>query len=260
MTYQTPARVTKASELIKQLRSYDPDDSHDFVLRKMEREARKLIVTDPIGAHSALGILTSLRGNAENVRYHYDIALQQSGGSVDVLHNYSVCLLQVGEVAEAVGFAREAFQRAPDNSVVLRQSILAAIESAHFGEARDLCDHWIKLFQDLPVPYESEARALAGAVERGVFREESVRETLRIAQDVQNSANVRRMVETIVWEDCTEPDSFLCKFRVFASPGMAADLNKQFSDRIAARPDLMTDPGLAFVPMFIGFQVDGCHS
>ena len=54
------------------------------------------MTVDPVGAHTVLGVLASLRGNAGDVRYHNDIALQQSGRTADTLNNYSVCLLQIG--------------------------------------------------------------------------------------------------------------------------------------------------------------------
>ena len=260
MTYRTPTPATRASRLVDQLRSFasvgEPDD---FSLLRIEREARGLMAADPVGAHTVLGVLASLRGNAEDVRYHNDIALQQSGRIADTLNNYSVCLLQIGEAVEAFEFAREAFQRAPDNSVVLRQLIRAAIESAHFREARDLCDRWNALYPDRPIPHESPARGLAGAVDRGAFREESAREVLQIAQEMRSAANVRQ-VETVVVEDCTEPDSFLYKIHVLASPAGAAELNEKVADRIVARSDLMADPGLEFVPMFIGTRVDAGHA
>lgn len=260
MTYRTSTPATKASRLVEQLRSIAPvDEPNDLLLRRIEREARGLMAADPVGAHTVLGVLASLRGNAEDVRYHNDIALQQSGRIADSLNNYSVCLLQIGEAVEAFEFAREAFQRAPDNSVVLNQLIRTAIESAHFREARDLCDRWSVLYPDRPVPYESSARGLAGAVERGAFREESARQVLQIAQEVRSAANARQ-VQTAVVEDRTEPDSFLYKIHVLASPTASADLNEQLADRVVARPDLMADPGLEFVPMFIGVRLDAGHA
>ena len=260
MTYRTPTPATRASRLVDQLRSIAwADEQDDFSLLRIEREARGLMTADPVGAHTVLGALASLRGNAEDVRYHNDIALQQSGRTADALNNYSVCLLQIGEAVEAFEFAREAFQRAPDNSVVLRQLIGVAVESAHFREARDLCDRWSALYPDRTVPHESPARGLAGAVDRGAFREESAREVLQIAQEMRSAANVRQ-VETAVVEDCTEPDSFLYKIHVLASPAGAAELNEKVADRIVARSDLMADPGLEFVPMFIGTRVDAGHA
>ena len=260
MTYRSPTPAAKASRLVEQLRSLDPREEPDeLLLRRIEREARGLMTADPVGAHTVLGVLASLRGSAEGVRYHNDIALQQAGRTADTLNNYSVCLLQIGEAVEAFEFAREAFQRAPDNSVVLSQLFRSAIESAHFREARDLCDRWNASYPDRPIPYESSARGLAGAVERGAFREESAREVLQIAQEIRRAANVRQ-VETTVVEDCTEPDSFLYKVHVVAPPAVAADLNEKVADRIVARPDLMADPGLEFVPVFIGTRVDAGHS
>ena len=260
MTYRNPTPATKASRLVDQLRSLAPvEEPDELLLRRIERETRGLMTADPVGAHTVLGVLASLRGNAADVRYHNDIALQQSGRTADTLNNYSVCLLQIGDAADAFESAREAFQGAPDNSVVLNQLILTAIESAHFREARDLCDRWNALYPDRPVPYESPARSLAGAVDRGVFREESARAVLQIAQEIRRAANVRH-VETAVVEDCTEPDSFLYKVHVAASPAVAVDLNEKVADRIVARPDLMADPGLEFVPMFIGTRVDAGHS
>ena len=91
------------------------------------------------------------------------------------------------------------------------------------------------MYPDRPVPHESSARGLAGAIDRGVFREESAREILQIAQEMRNAANVRQ-VETAVVEDCTEPDSFLYKIHVLASPADAAELNEKVADRIVARP------------------------
>ena len=114
LTYRTPAPVTEASRLVDQLRSFAPvDEQGDFSLRRIEREARGLMTADPVGAHTVLGVLASLRGNAEDVRYHNDGCSSRDGA--DTLNNYSVCLLQIGEAVDA--FGREAFQHAPDNSV-----------------------------------------------------------------------------------------------------------------------------------------------
>lgn len=254
MTYWALDQAKKSSQLIEQVQSIVRNGPNDIAFRRIEQEAQSLMEIDAVGAHTVLGMLSAIRGSAEKVRYHYNIALRLSGRSSDTLHNYSVCLLQVSETEEAIELSREAFQCAPDNSVVLKQLILAAIESAHFREARNLCDHWTKLFPDHPVPHEPQARTLAGAVEREAFREESVREVLRLAQDIRNAANFRKVSMTTLVEDHAEPDSFLYKLYIDASPETAAELNEKFADRIVDRLDLMDDPGFAFVPMFIGIQ------
>ena len=134
-----------------------------------------------------------------------------------------------------------------------------ALRSAHFREARDHCDRWNTLFPGNPSPHEPSAKALAGAVEREVFREESVREVMNIAYDVQHAENVFP-VDTVVPVGDSEHDSFLYKLRIPLSPTRAADLNERLADRITDRPDLMADPGTKFVPIFIGTRIDAGHS
>ena len=104
MTYRSPTPATKASRLVDQLRSLAPvEEPDELLLRRIEREARGLMTADPVGAHTVLGVLASLLGNTEDVRYHNDIALQQSGRSADTLNNYSVCLLRIGSPTQAIG-------------------------------------------------------------------------------------------------------------------------------------------------------------
>ena len=260
MLYQTPARATKASKLIEQLSSIArAHEADDFALRRLEYEAKKLMSVDAVHAHIVLGALASLRGDTKELRYHHNIALQQSGQSAHTHRNYSVSLLHVGETVEAFEVAREAFERAPDDSSALKQYIETALESAHFREACNLCERWSGSFPDLPVPHELSARDLAGAVERGALGETPAREVLKIAHVTRGAANVR-MVETAVVVDCTEPDSFLYKLYVSAPQCLAVDLNEKVADRIVARSDLMDNPGLGFVPVFIGTQLDAGHS
>ena len=261
MPYHVPARATQqASGLVEQIKAIAyADEANDLALRRIEREAQALMAADPVGAHTVLGAVAVLRGRVDDVRRHHRIALEQSGRSAEACHNYSVSLMGLGEMIEAFDAAREAFRRAPDDGDVLRHLILAALGSAHFREARDYCGRWSTLFPGNPSPHEPSAKALAGAVEREAFREESVREVLRIAHDVRRAANVVP-VDSAVLADAGEPDSFLCKLRIPLSPAQAVDLNERLAHRITSRPDLMADPGTKFVPMFIGTRIDAGDS
>ena len=102
-------------------------------------------------------------------------------------------------------------------------------------------------------------RKLANAVERGAFSEESAREVLRITHEILRASNVRRVKDGILG-DHTNPDSFLYELHVLTSPDQAVRLNEELADRIVARSDLMEDPGLKFVPVFIGTTVDADHT
>ena len=261
MTYHALARATKAFELIERLNAITcADEANDLALRRIEREAQALMDADPVGAHTALGAVAVLQGRIDAVRRHHRIALQQSGHSAEAYRNYSVSLMDLGEMIEAFETVREAVRRAPDDGGALRHLILVALGSAHFREARDHCDRWNTLFPGDPSPYEAPAKALAGAVERGVFREESVRKVLHIAHDVQRAAKVVLRAAKVVPVDGSEPDSFLYKLRIPLSPVHAVDLNERLAHRITNRPDLMADPGTKFVPMFIGARIDAGDS
>ena len=254
--YDVPARATKASGLVERLNDAAyAGEANDLALRRIEREAQALMVAEPEAAHTVLGGVAVLRGRADDVRRHHRIALEQSGRSAQACHNYSVSLMRLGEMIEALEAAREAHQRAPDDGGVLQQAILAALDSAHFREARDYCDRLSRLFPDSPSPHEPPATALVSAVECGAFSEESARDVLGIAHDVRRGVEAV-LIGSAVLVDPIERDTFLYKLRVPLSPARAVDLDEQLANRITNRPDLMANPGLKFVPMFIGTRVD----
>ena len=98
--------------------------------------------------------------------------------------------------------------------------------------------------------------ALLSAVDRGVFTEERLREVVAIADEVLRASKIRtRHVE--VHGDEHEPDSFLFECFVMASPEKAEDLNEALDAQIRDHPHLMDDPGLRFMPAFIGASADG---
>ena len=260
MPYRIPSRAPRSSEIVESLRVIAAaEELNEFALRKLERDARGLMNADAVCAHTVLGAVASLRGAAEDVRRHHQIALNLSGGSAEAHRNYSVSLAELGEMTEAFKVALEACRRVPGDAEMLHEVIGMALESAHFREGRDLCGHWNESFSDQPLPYESMMRKLAGAVDREVFSEESVQEILRITHGIMRASNVRKVKDGVLG-DHTDPDSFLYELHVLTSPDQAVRLNEELANRIVARPDLMEDPGLKFVPVFIGTIVDAGHT
>ena len=256
MPYDVPARATKAAELVERINAAAyAGEANDLALKRIEQQAQKLMAAAPVEAHTVLGAVAVLRGRAGDVRRHHRIAMEQSGRSAEACRNYSVSLMRLGEMVEAFDAARDALRHAPDDGDVLRQSILAALGSAHFLEARDFCARWSALFPERPSPHEPVAKALASAVERKAFREESVREVLGIAHDVQRGAKTV-LVGSDVSADFLEPDWFSYELRVPLLPADAVDLNDQLAERVTSRADLMADPGMKFTPIFIGTRID----
>ena len=261
MPRRVPSPATKGAELIEKLNSIVLDaEVDDLALWRIEQEARGLMAADPGEAHTVLGAVAALEGRTDDVRTHFRIAVQQSGNSADVYRNYSIALMSLGELIEALETAKQAFRRAPDDRSVLEHLISAALESGHFREARTLRDQFDRLSPERPLPDESLAVMLGDAVEREVFREKSVQKLLQVVHEILKSEGIRRIGQSTLMADVSYPDSFLYGIHIFTSPARAAELNETLANRLAAQPDLMVDPGTKFVLMFIGARVDGGHT
>ena len=171
--YATPA--IKGARLVEQLNAIALGaQEDDLVLRRIDHEAQKMVAADPAEAHTVLGAVAALEGRANDVRKHFLIALQQSGHSAWVSGNYACALMNLGQTVEALEIARQASQRTPDDLLALRESITAALQTGHIREARTLQNRFSRLSPGRPLPDESVAQMLGDAVDRGVFREESV--------------------------------------------------------------------------------------
>lgn len=260
MAGHVPTPATKGAELIDRLNAAMLGaEVDDLELRRIRHGARQLMGADPVEAHTALGAIATLEGRADEVRKHFRVALQQSSHSAWVSRNYSCSLLALGRPDEALDIAREASERAPDDLTALEHLIAAALEAGRLLEARTFRRRFGKLSPGRSLPDESVEQMLGDAVDRGVFREESIREVLRAVREILAAAGVRRTSRSDLATYAADPDSFLFRVHVLASPERAAELNEALADRIAARPELMADPGVRFVPMFIGVGTDGGH-
>jgi hypothetical protein len=260
MGYQLAAPASKAKEIMETLRLMaSAEDLDDFSLRKLERDAAQLKKADAASAYMVLGAVAALRGNVEDVRRHHRASVTVSGGSTDAYRNYVVSLAAVGEMDESFNVASEAYKRFPGDAAILADVIDTALWSARFREGRDLCRHWKRSFPDEPPVRGPMMTGLADAVDSGVFSEGAVQEVIRIAHDIRRASNIRLMKNGLS-VDHTEPDAYLYELYVIALPEQAAALNEDLASRVVARPDLLADPGLNFVPIFIGTRTDAGHA
>lgn len=222
----------------------------EFALRQIAVDARKLMSTDAASAHAVLGQVAALRWDDAELRRHYRSAISM-GDPVLSRWRYSTALLLVGETEESFEVVRDAWQRAPDNLDLLDQLIATAVHSARFEEAREFCGRRRKLAPSRDVPLAAVVQELAAAVQQGHFSEEGAREALRAADLMRRDAQIRPNGVNIT-PSWFEPGSFLYEYRLIASPKQAGDLNEVLSLRWAESPRAMADPGLEFLPMFIG--------
>ena len=244
-------RQGRADELIRRLADVAQANGNDeLAIPRIERDANMLMETDPVGAHTVLGGIGALRGDDDGVRNHHRIALDLDRSWVTYC-NYSVSLSLLEAHMEAFEAAKAALQAAPDRPEVLDRVIKLSLEAACFIEARDFCSRWNDLAPNQPHHASHSVMALAKAVEDDSFHEEGVRNVMIIVGSVQRAKQVG-VRESRISHNPSEPHCFLYERRIHGSPVTAAEMNAEVADRIAERIDLMEDPGLRFLPMYVG--------
>lgn len=249
--------ATKTNELIERLTDVVRSGaSNEFEIRLIERDANKLMRSDPAGAHAVLGSVAAVHGDAEQTRDHYRIALNLDNTPM-LRYNHSVSLCLLEEHEEALKVAGEALAVYPSDLVLLDHAIKTALESANFAKAREFCDRWDVLAPDRPNRVARSARQLADAVADGVFGEEGVRELLRGVANIQRSERVLTSEAQVSRH--VAPESFLYMRNIYAAPELAAAMNERLADFVASRADLMTDPGMKFVAAFTGVGAGGSN-
>ena len=244
-----PAPKTKANDLMDRLMAMDAPN--ETTLRRVERDAEAVMDVDPAGSHTVLGMIASLRWDADSVREHFRIALQHAD-SPETHHNYSIALALVDEWHDSFDAADTAHKNAPDNTVILNGAIERAVEAGRFRMAQQYCNRLNALRPgDAPHALTGLLEKFVASLDVGAFRESNIQRVLEIASSIQRTESAHGAgIPAKVDQD--EPHSFLFRRFVIASPEMAATLNSTLADKIVSQDDLVEDPGLLFIPFFVG--------
>ena len=254
---QAATTGSKANELIDALTRLDQSELFDeLAIGRLSRDARALMKADAAGAHTVLGGIAGIEGDAAKVHEHYKVALKLSARTTWTLGNYAAALGKAGAFDEAFKAIIEAHECAPNDLEILELAIATAVQGGRFRESRSLYERWNKLRPNGRMKAEAPMRLAANAIDREVFTESAVQKVIQIAQRVRLAAKVRQAGSSI-HSVHGEPDRFSFVIHVHSSTRQAVDLNTEFADSIVSDEALMTDPGLKFVPMFMGKSVHG---
>ena len=157
------------------------DAPNEIALRGLERDAEAVMDVDPAVAHSVFGGVASLRWNAEGVREHFRIALQHADNPV-THHNYSIALALVDEWRDSFDAADTAHKKAPDNTVILGNTIELAVESGQFRMAQKYCNQLNALRPgEAPHALTGLLEKFVASLDAGAFGESNVQRVLAIA-------------------------------------------------------------------------------
>ncbi len=254
-----PAPLPKAAKLAERVAELGRIPVVDeLALRRIAMDAERIVSTDGANARAVLGRVAALQWNIAELKRQYEVAISIDD-SATIRWDYATSLFLVGEAGPAYEMSHDAWRRAPHNPAIVEQLVVAAVHDARFRHAKTLFDRWSKLVPTESPPLGQVVEGLARAVEESVFSERGARDVLRAADAIRCDAHVRPNGFIIV-PSLEEPGSFLYEYRLIASPAMATDLNETLALSWAESPERMADPGLKFLPMFVGTVVDGGHS
>lgn len=253
-----PAPATIASQLIERLAVVASTPALDNLeIQRITRDANTLMQSHPAVAHTVLGGIAALHGDAEESRSHHRVALTLDRSLV-VRFNYSISLSLLEEHEEALEVVRDTLRDFPDDVRLLNHGIHNALDSGNFVTARAYCDRWDRLVPADPNPLSERARQLADAIDAGIFGEQGVRDVLKILADVQRREHVRTTNTAITPKD--PPGSFLYERTILATPTVASNMNWRMVDQIVSSSELMADPGLKFTVAFVGSITNGGYT
>ena len=250
----------KTNELFEHLSALENsgEEVTEFELKKLEREANKLMRADAPAAHALLGTVHSYRWNASAVKHHFENMFKMIGEPYHAAHCYALALLRIGELEEAFLILNKEdwFSGTPDYAV-FEDAIHMGTVSGHFREASDRYRQLEEVFPNSPLAKEETNlfRDMSEKLTNREFSENSVRKVIGLAHEirVKNEVNLQINKPTAVFID-TEAHTVSYALRVFASAYDAAKMNSEIADRVVSQNDLMADPGMKFVVLFVGLN------
>ncbi len=251
MTRTTGTPRTKASELLKRLHIMAKAGAVDEMeLRRIERDADKLLSADAFMGHQILGALAALRQDEKTARDHHRIALQLAQNSTEMqslaLYNLAVSLNVLGRHADAAAQAWAAVEIGKPTEDDLAEAAELAIWVGRISDAARLMGKMAKVHRQAPA-----VRALQSAIQRGVFTEKGLQAALGVTHELIRREHTRILSATIHAEE-TETDEFVMEIHLRGSNDVAKCIENKFDQRAIGDPALDADPGTAFVPILRG--------
>ncbi|MEO5371589.1 MAG: hypothetical protein H7833_16085 [Magnetococcus sp. DMHC-1] len=162
MNITPSANVKELVAIIARLREMPIGGRYsEMVLQRDRRVAESFLDSYPGRAHSVLGIIATIRGDEESMRYHFEAAREAEPQEAYIRTNHMVALQGFGCFSEAVLEAREACKDQPRHADLLVEATFACIYAGRFQEAAHWLENRDKLGILSPVPGAAEVLACA---------------------------------------------------------------------------------------------------
>jgi len=109
----------------------------ELEMRRLERDAKALLKTDPGKAHQLLGGIAAIRWDIDGMHSHHLAALKHAG-KASTYRNYATSLQLVGLFQEAAKYLEIACERQPENLAYLRTASTFALWAGSPHKALEL--------------------------------------------------------------------------------------------------------------------------
>ena len=135
----------------------------EFELKRLERIAAEHRRHDPVRAFYLLGLIATLKEDAEVMRGHFRNALLHSGDDTDVRHGFGACLARLGYYSEAREQYELLYRETPDDLDLLAELIVTSLAAGRIQDGVRWIQQWSKLNPDRPFE-EAETISQSGAL------------------------------------------------------------------------------------------------
>ncbi len=221
---------TKTEELVAELNAMRKAKAfNDFSLKKLEREAQKLINVDAAGAYLILGILSCIKREFDVMRSHHENAIKLVNDA-ECNRNYAASLLIAGFPSEAYDYYTAAAKLDVSN---LGHAIQFSIASGRFSDAKSFMQQFHAVHPGTEHPFQELVMSLVEKMEENCVPADLVIQAVEIA------SSILREHGQFVFEPkirvTKHPIRF--EFPVCLTPDEVAELNFEFAERFVSHTD-----------------------
>jgi len=148
--YPIPGLKSKYPDLVEKLNQFSAtSEVSSFDLIRLKKEAEEIKENVDLASGFALfGMISCLEKDERQVRSFFKRAIQQSGGELSHILNFSVSLKKLGFFEEAYGYAFEAYEQDPVNLACIDLTIEMACILNKKVDFKKFATAWSKITKE----------------------------------------------------------------------------------------------------------------
>lgn len=202
-----------------------PIERFEFELKRLEVTVGGFRRKEPTRAYYLLGLVATLKEDANAMRAYFKNALVHSHHDSDVRHGYGSCLARLGFFSESRQQYEALHEEFPEDLEVLSELIVSSLAAGRIQDGVRWIQHWSELNPDRPFE-EAETIAKSGALlERFGISDDQVERLQSLAMGILEKE--RRDVKTINYRGVPDenPEWIDASLVVDESEEVVKDLN-----------------------------------